>query len=77
MKKLFVLVLAAGVFASCNNSGDAAKDMKDSLDSVTKLKKESVDNAAQQAKDTMQKNADSLKNKIDSAAKKASDTLKK
>jgi len=77
MKRLFILVLAAGVFASCNNSGDAAKDIKDSIDSVTNLKKESVDEAAKQAKDTMEKHADSLKSTVDSLAKKTTDSLKK
>lgn len=77
MKRLFILVLAAGFFASCNNSGNAGSDLKDSVDSVTSEKKESIDNAAQQAKDTIQKNADSLKSTIDSVSKKATDSLKK
>ncbi len=78
MKQLFLFVLSAGLLAACNNTGSsAANDIKDSVDSITNLKKESVDNAAEQAKDTMQKNADSLKKMIDSTAKKASDSLHK
>jgi hypothetical protein len=77
MKRLFILVLAVGVFASCSNSSNVASDMKDSVDSITKEKKQSIDNAASQAKDTIQKNADSTKKIIDSSAKRATDSLKK
>lgn len=77
MKKLFVFLMAAGFLASCSNSSDAAKDVKDSLDSTTQEKKESIDNAASQAKDTIEKANDSLKNRIDSVAEKAKDSLKK
>jgi len=77
MKRIFVLILAAGFFASCSNSGDAAKDIKDSIDSTTNEKVESIDNAAEQAKDTTKQAADSLKEKVDSVANKVADSTKK
>lgn len=77
MKKLLVFVLASGLLAACNNSGDAAADVKDSLDSVTKEKTESIDEAAQQAKDTIKEANDSLKERVDSVADQTKDSLKK
>lgn len=77
MKKVFAFILAAGFLVSCSNSGDAAKDIKDSLDSTTNEKVESIDNAAEQAKDTIKEANDSLKEKVDSLSEKAADSTKK
>ena len=77
MKKMILIVAVAGFFASCSNSGDAAKQVKDSLDSVTKLKKESIDNSANKAKDTIEKANDSIKKRIDTSGKRIHDSLNK
>lgn len=77
MKKLFVILFVAGLAASCNNAANPEQRVKDSLDSITNLKKESIDDAAKQAKDTIQQTNDSLKQRIDSVADQTRDSLKK
>jgi cellobiose-specific phosphotransferase system component IIA len=76
MKRIFALASMILVFASCDNSGDAAGRIKDSLDSIKNLKIESIDEAAQAAKDTIQERHDSLNQAVDSLTKNASDSLK-
>ena len=66
MKKLFLVFIAAGFIASCDNAADAEKRIKDSIDSVKNLQKESVDEAAKDAKENIEKASDSLKDKVDS-----------
>ena len=65
MKKLLLVFIAAGFMASCDNSADAEKRIKDSIDSVKSLQKESVDEAAKDAKETIEKESDSLKDKVE------------
>lgn len=75
MKRILALASLVLVFASCDNSGGAADDIKDSLDSIKNLKIESVDEAAAAAKDTITERHDSLNKAVDSLAKKAGDSL--
>lgn len=77
MKKLFAILFLAAIVASCDNSANSEQRMKDSLDSITNLKKESINQAAEQAKDTIEQSNDSLKQRIDSVADKTRDSLKK
>lgn len=77
MKKLLFTLFIAGLMASCSNNANPEAEVKDSLDSITNLKKESIDEAAQQAKDTIEQRNDSLKERIDSVADQTRDSLKK
>ena len=77
MKRLVVAFALVLVFASCENSGSSAADqIKDSVDSVTNLKVESVKEAADEAIDTIKSSSDSLKNRIDEVAGEVADSLK-
>jgi cellobiose-specific phosphotransferase system component IIA len=76
MKRLFAMASLVLVFASCDNSGgNAADDIKDSLDSIKNLKIESVNEAAEAAKDTIQERHDSLNKAIDKVADRAADSI--
>jgi gas vesicle protein len=65
MKKLFLVFAVAGSLVACNNAADTAQKTKDSLDSVTKLQKESVDNAAQEAKENLDSTSNVIKDSVD------------
>ena len=76
MKRLFAMASLVLVLVSCDNSGgNAADDIKDSLDSIKNLKIESVNEAAEAAKDTIQERHDSLNKAIDKVADRAADSL--
>lgn len=67
MKRLLALASLFLVLVSCENSADtAAESVKDSLDSIERLKIESINEAAEEAKDTIQETHDSLKAVVDS-----------
>ena len=77
MKKLFFVVLAAGSLVACDNSAaDAEKRTKDSLDSITNLQKESIDEAAKDAKQGLDSTTDAAKDSLDAAAKSVDSTNK-
>ncbi|MDQ3279485.1 MAG: hypothetical protein M3Q06_14250 [Bacteroidota bacterium] len=77
MKKMFLALMVAGAFVSCDNSGgNAEQQIKDSLDSIKNLKVESVQEAANAAIDTIEKRHDSLKEKVDSIGGTVRDSLK-
>ena len=76
MKKILFLFLVAGSLAACNNAGDAGQSAKDSLDSVTKLQKESVEEAAQDAKQNLDSANQAVKDSVDAALQQA-DTTKR
>lgn len=65
MKKLFALLLAAGmfVFAACNNSGSSSKTDTSSVDAMVKDAQAAVDTAHAMM-------MDSAKAKMDTAMKK-------
>ena len=65
MKKLFLVFAVAGSLVACDNAADTAQKTKDSLDSVTKLQKESVDNAAQEAKENLDSTSNVIKDSVD------------
>ncbi|HEY0750169.1 MAG TPA: hypothetical protein VGD26_03375 [Chitinophagaceae bacterium] len=50
MKKLFMLMIAAVVFAACNNEADSTGDIKDSLDSIANEKIDVIDSTAEAKK---------------------------
>jgi PBP1b-binding outer membrane lipoprotein LpoB len=78
MKKTFLVLFVAGLFASCDNAADNAEEqLKDSLDSVKNLKVESVEDAAEQAIDTIKQNTDSLKERVEDVTDAVKDTMKK
>ncbi len=62
MKKVFLVIMAAAFFASCNNATDSAADAKDSLDSIANVKKDVIDSTTEQKKE----NIDSLAERRDS-----------
>ena len=67
MKRIIGLASLVLVMASCSNSGESTADrVKDSLDSIERLKVESVNEAAEAAIDTIQQRNESLKEKVDS-----------
>ena len=71
MKRIVARASFALVLASCDNSGTSAAEnsaerVKDSLDSIERLKIESVNEAAEAAKDTIRERHDSLKGVVDS-----------
>jgi hypothetical protein len=73
MKKVFMLMLAAAFFASCNNAADNSAEAKDSLDSIANAKKEKIDSTTEEKKeaiDSLANKADSTEHKADSAAHK-------
>lgn len=70
MKKLVIVLLAAGFFASCNNAADNTQREKDSLDSVAREKKDVIDSTTQEKKDALDSAAryqDSLQNTKDTS----------
>jgi PBP1b-binding outer membrane lipoprotein LpoB len=70
MKKVFMLMLAAAFFASCNNAADNTSEAKDSLDSIASEKKEKIDSTTEEKKeaiDSLANKADSVDHKKDSA----------
>lgn len=77
MKKLFLAFAAAAFLASCNNAADAEKSAKDSIDSLTNLQKESVDEAAKDAKQTIDSTMEMKKDSVDSIHGGSKDTTKK
>jgi PBP1b-binding outer membrane lipoprotein LpoB len=77
MKKMFLALVVAGFFVSCDNAGSAEDQIKDSLDSIKNLKVESVEEAADQAIDTIQQNTDSLKQRVEEVTDAVKDTMNK
>lgn len=74
---MFLALIVAGVFVSCDNAGTAEGQIKDSLDSIKNLKVESIEEAADQAIDTIQKNNDSLKQRVEEVSDAVKDTMNK
>ena len=73
MKKVLIVLLAGGFFASCNNAADNTQREKDSLDSIAREKKDVIDSTTQEKKDELDSAAryqDSVQNAQDTAAKK-------
>jgi hypothetical protein len=66
MKKLFILFVVAGFFASCDNAAENGQTTKDSLDSVENAKKEMIDSSATEAKDSIEQRIDAKKEMVDS-----------
>lgn len=69
MKKVLMVIAIAGFMASCNNAADTEARTKDSLDSIGKLQKESVENAADTAKKNIDSTTEAQKNMVDSMNK--------
>ena len=69
MKKVLMVIAIAGFMASCNNAADTEARTKDSLDSIGKLQKESVENAADTAKKNIDSTTEAQKNRVDSMNK--------
>ncbi len=76
MKKVLMLAVVAGFLASCDNAGDSAARAKDSLDSVTKLQKESVEDAADTAKKNLDQMNEAKKDMVDTMNKMMDTTNK-
>ena len=76
MKKLFLVFAVAGSLVACNNSADNAERIKDSTVSVTKLQKESVEDAAKDAKENLDSTSDAVKDSVDAAVDHSKDTTK-
>lgn len=68
MKKLFLAFIVAGSLVACDNSADAEKRIKDSLDSIKNLQKESIDEAAKDAKQGIDSTTEAIKDSVDAGA---------
>jgi len=77
MKKLWVLLVIAGLVSACNNSGDGADDKKDSvldvIDSSTGAKVDSIEETA----DSVKKMVEGTFEKTDSANRAIGDSTNK
>ena len=76
MKKILLVLAVAGSLVACDNAADTAQKTKDSLDSVTKLQKESVENAAEDAKENLDSTSNAVKDSVDAAVDHANDSTK-
>ena len=73
MKKLFMLMTAAVVFAACNNEADSTGDIKDSLDSIANEKIDVIDSTAEAKKEVVDSTIEAKKDALtgsDTADKK-------
>jgi len=78
MKKLFIVLAAAGFLTACNNTADTTDNAKDSLDSIENAKKEAIDSSSKEQKQQIDSTTDAKKEALDrkdSANRK--DTLRK
>jgi hypothetical protein len=65
MKKIFVVLMAAGFLVSCNNSADTTDAKKDSLDSIAAEKKDVIDSSADMKKGQIDSLTDAKKETLD------------
>ena len=76
MKKLFLVLAIAGSLVACDNAANTADDKKDSLDSITNLQKESVEEAAKDAKQNLDSTTEAAKDSVDATVDQSKDTTK-
>lgn len=69
MKKLFIVLAAAGFLTACNNSADTVDNTKDSLDSVANVKTDVIDSTADRKIEQIDSTTDAKKDAIDSVNK--------
>jgi DNA phosphorothioation-dependent restriction protein DptG len=65
MKKLFLAIAVVGFLVSCDNAANTEARAKDSLDSIEKLQKESVNEAADAAKTNIDSTIEMKKDSVD------------
>ena len=65
MKKVFIVLAAAGFLTACNNSADTVRSEKDSLDSIANAKKDAIDSTAEQRKDAIDSLTEQKKDNVD------------
>lgn len=75
MKNILGLFCIVLVLAACNNAADAEQRIKDSLDSIENLRKESVQEAADDAQENIEQRFDSLKETVDSVSEAVRDSI--
>lgn len=75
MKKFLGLLTIAVAMVACDNAATAEDRIKDSLDSVENLQKESVQEAADDAQQNIEQKFDSLEQKVDSVGAELKDSL--
>jgi hypothetical protein len=77
MKKLFLVILAAGSLTACNNSSETAVDQKvDSLNDRKDTLKEQTDSSFNAKIDSLKDRRDDLKQKFDSSIEAKKDSVK-
>jgi len=77
MKKLFLIILAAGTLTACNNSSENPEDKKlDSLDNRKDTLKKLADSSFGAKIDSLKDKRDDLKQKFDSSIEAKKDSLK-
>lgn len=74
MKRFLGIVAIAAVFVSCDNTANSDQKIKDSLDSITKLQKESIDKSSEEAKENLDSINNAKKEVVDSVVDKIKDT---
>ncbi|MGV3658013.1 MAG: hypothetical protein ACO1NX_08660 [Chitinophagaceae bacterium] len=71
MKKFLAIAVLAVSLVACNESGDAAADAKDSLDSIANQKIEAIDSSADARIDAIDSTTEAKKDQLDSTLNKA------
>jgi hypothetical protein len=76
MKRIFSLILAAGLMASCNDSGDKTQDPVDSLENRKDTLDKMIDSSYDAKIDSLEQRKDMLKDKADSSIDARRDSIR-
>lgn len=77
MKKLFALVIIAGSLAACNNNGETASNVEDSVKSAIDSIGDARVDSVKEATDSLEQKVDATFEKTDSANKALADSADK
>lgn len=69
MKKFFAILAIAGTLTACNDAGNSAENIKDSIDSATSEVKDRLDSTTENRMDRMDSSAEAKKDMVDSMHK--------
>lgn len=76
MKRVFSLILAAGLMVSCNDSGKDSKDPVDSIENRQDTLENKIDSSFDAKIDSLEKRKDELKDKMDSSIDARKDSIR-